>query len=392
LKAAAIVVHRIGELTMPATRREMLAGIAATATFGAKAGPARAAAGYDKARYDRAIVIDGLGAPDDLDGKEGVLKLSPKGLAQLRASGMTAWNITVGDVGNAPTNWENTLSNIAQYGRLTDANPDALIIARTAADIRAAKAAGKVALVMGTQDTAMAGTDLDRLDILGGLGVRIVQLTYNLRNLSGDGALEPANGGLSKLGRKTIEHIEANRRLLDLSHGGQRTIAEAIAAAKRPMTISHTGCRSLNDHPRNVWDAELKAMAAKGGVVGIFFMPYLVANSKPATADVVRHLTHAVDVCGEDHVGIGTDGTLSKVVLDDTYRANFKKLFDTRAAQGFTAPGDGPDTFLVVNGLNDPMRFLLLAQALDSAGWPAARIDKILGGNVLRLYGEAWGA
>src|SRR5207237_5650495 len=177
-------------------------------------------------------------------------------------------------------------------------------------DVRAAKAAGKAAVIYGTQDTAFAGLNLDRLDVLSGLGVRVVQLTYNLRNLSGDGALEPANAGLSKLGRKTIERIEKNKQLLDLSHGGQRTIAEAIAAATRPPTISHTGCRSLHDNPRNVWDAELKALADKGGVVGIHWMPFLVPGGQPTTADLVRHMAHAVDVCGEDHVAIGTDGGL----------------------------------------------------------------------------------
>ena len=152
------------------------------------------------------------------------------------------------------------------------------------------------------------GTELDRLAVLKGLGVRIVQLTYNLRNLSGDGSLEPANAGLSKLGRATIARIEKERMLVDFSHGGQRTVAEGLAATTRPPIISHTGCRALNDNPRNTWDAEMKACADRGGVVGIYWMPFLVANSRPTGADLVRHMEHARNVCGEDHVGIGTDG------------------------------------------------------------------------------------
>ncbi len=371
---------------MHATRREMLAGMAALAAL-----PSAARARYTRAQYDRAIVIDGLGGIDDPDGKEDSVILSPRGLQQIRESGTTVWQITVGEVGNEPANWDQTLANIGIFGRIADANPQALIIAHSAADIRAAKAAGKAALVFGTQDTAMIGTQLDRLDTLRGLGVRVVQLTYNLRNLSGDGSLEPANAGLSKLGRTTIERIEANKQLLDLSHGGQRTIAEAIAAAKRPMTISHTGCRSLHDNPRNVWDAELKAMADKGGVVGIYWMPFLVPNSRAMAADLVRHMRHAVDVCGEDHVGIGTDGGISKLVIDDKARATQKKFFDDRTKRGIAAPGEGSEIFNIIADLDGPDRFRRLAEALDIDGWPAARIDKVLGANVLRLYGDAWG-
>jgi membrane dipeptidase len=84
-------------------------------------------------------------------------------------------------------------------------------------------------------------------------------------------------------------------------------IAEAIAAAKRPPTISHTGCRSLHDHPRDVWEAELKAVADKGGVVGIYWMPFLITGSKPTASDLMRHMSHAVNVRGVAQVGIGTD-------------------------------------------------------------------------------------
>lgn len=370
------------------TRRELLiSGGALLASSALAHGQATAS------HYDRAIVIDGLGSPDDpgeSDNPDNFV-LSRQGAEQLRASGTTAWQVTVSAVGNEPTNWDETLSNIAFWDRLVANNPGLLVRGNSAADIRAAKAAGKAAILFGTQDTAFAGTNLDRLDVLNGLGVRVVQLTYNLRNLSGDGSLEPANTGLSKLGYKTIERIEKNKQLLDLSHGGQRTIAEAIAAAKRPPTISHTGCRSLHDNPRNVWDAELKALANKGGVVGIYWMPFLVPNSKPTAADLVRHMTHAVDVCGEDHVAIGTDGGLSKTVIDDKARASQKKFFEDRAAKGIAAPGEGPDIFNIVAELDSHLRFRMLSDALSKAGWPDARIDKVLGGNLMRLYAEVWG-
>ncbi len=374
---------------MATTRREALAAGGAAALL--LATRARAAAGFDPARYDRAIVIDGLGAFDDPDGGPDVARLSPRGAGELRRSGTTAFQMTVSEVGNDPDALDRTTRTIAFLDQLIADNPDLLLLARSAADIRAAKAGGRVAIVYGTQDTSLVGNQLDRLGMLKGLGVRVVQLTYNLRNLSGDGALEPGNAGLSKLGRATVAAIERRRLLLDLAHGGQRTIAEAIAAATRPPTISHTGCRSLHDNPRNVWDAELKALADKGGVAGIYWMPFLVPSGRPSGADLIRHMTHAVNICGEDHVAIGTDGILGRTIIDDKARAAQKKFFEDRSAKGIAAPGEGPDVFNIVADYDGPMRFRTLADGLAGAGWPARRIEKVLGGNLLRLYGEVWG-
>ncbi len=347
--------------------------------------------GYADADYARAIVIDGLAGLNDPGGDENSLVFSARGAAEQRQSGVTAMQQTIGEVGNVADAWTKALASIGAMDRWIYANPALFLRARLAADIRRAKAEGRCAIIYGTQDTAMIGANLERVDVLAGLGVRVVQLTYNLRNLSGDGALEPDNAGLSRLGRATIEKIEDARLLLDLSHGGARTIAEAVAAAKRPLTISHTGCRALNDNPRNVADSALRAVAEKGGVVGIYWMPFLVANSKPTAADLIRHIDHAVNVCGEDHVGIGTDGALSALVIDAAARAQQRKFFEDRQKQGVAAPGEGADIFNYVSDLNSHMRFRILADRLSGAGWPGRRIDKLLGANLLRLYADAWG-
>ena len=134
----------------------------------------------------------------------------------------------------------------------------------------------------------MVGPALDRIAEMKKNGIRAVQLTYNLANLSGDGSIEPRNAGITNLGRDTIRRIEAEKLLLDLAHGGARTIEEAIAFAKRPLTISHTGARALYDHPRNVTDAAIRAVADKGGVVGVYFMPYLAADMHPSGRDAAR--------------------------------------------------------------------------------------------------------
>lgn len=373
------------------TRRELIAGGAALAAAAAAKGIGAAPTGFTDQDYRRAIVIDGLGGVDDPYSPQEATVLDPRAVADLKASGLTMSHVTVNTVGNAPDVWEKTIVTIAQIDRFITDNPEVLIKVNTTADIRRAKREGKSAVLYGTQDTSLAGTDLDRIGLLRGLGVRSIQLTYNLRNLSGDGSLEPGNAGLSKLGYATIARIEKEKMLVDFSHGGQRTIAEGIAATTRPPIISHTGCRSLHDNPRNVWDAEMKACADKGGVVGIYWMPFLVPNSRPTSADLVRHMDHVKNNCGEDHVSIGTDGNLSKTVIDDKSRAAQKKFYEMRSAQGIAAPGEGPDVFNIVGDWDDIMRYRHLADGLSKAGWTSGQVEKALGLNLMRVYGESFG-
>jgi membrane dipeptidase len=373
------------------TRREILIAGAALAGSAAARNAGSSASGFSDQDFRRAIVIDGLGGVDDPYGPPEATVFDPRAVADLKTSGLTMSHFTVNSVGNGIRVWEETITTIARTDQLITDNAEVLIKVSTTADIRRAKREGKSAILYGTQDTSLVGVDLDRLALLRGLGVRSVQLTYNLRNLSGDGSLEPGNAGLSKLGYLTIARIEKEKMLVDFSHGGQRTIAEGIAATTRPPVISHTGCRALNDNPRNVWDAELRACADKGGVIGIYWMPFLVANSRPSSVDLIRHMDHAKNVCGEDHVSIGTDGILSKTVIDDKSRANAKKVFEERSAQGIAAPGEGPDVFTIVADWDDIMRYRHLADGLWKTGWTSGQVEKALGANLMRVYGESFG-
>ena len=255
----------------------MLAGGAALLVAGPSLAQRRSAGGW----YDNAIIIDALGGTGDPYGDEGVIRMSERAWRETVATGVTVVRDTVFPVGNGTDRWGDYQKDIANKHDRIGANPDRLLLVRSAADILKAKREGKFAVVIGTQDTSMVGPELDRLAQMKKDGVMTVQLTYNNRNLAGDGALEPANAGLSKLGRATIERIEKEKLLLDLSHGGARTMAEAAAFAKRPLVISHTGAKALYDHPRNTDDATIRAIADKGGVVGVYFMPFLTADGHP---------------------------------------------------------------------------------------------------------------
>jgi len=341
--------------------------------------------------YAGALVIDGLGGPGGSDdaGEDGLL--SATDLADAKASGITAANLTVSSVGRVAGAFEDTVKRIATWERNLDRHPDALLKIKTAADLQTAKTSGRLGLIYGFQDTLPLGEDLDRIATFRGLGVRIIQMTYNRRNLAGDGCLEPADGGLSLLGREMIARMNTAGILVDLGHGGRRTTLDTIAASKQPVAISHTGCAALADLPRNKTDNELRLLAEKGGVAGIYLMPFLRTQGQPMAEDVVRHIEHAVQVCGEDHVGIGTDGPISPVHLTPEYIKAFHDDVEDRRRRGISAPGESQDVYTFVPDLNTPKRFELIAWHLGRRGHSAERIGKILGGNFARLFREVWG-
>ncbi len=155
--------------------------------------------------------------------------------------------------------------------------------------------------------------------------------------------------------------------LVDLSHCGRQTAADAIKASTRPVAFTHTGSAAQNDHPRNRTDAELRAVAEKGGVSGVFFMPFLSEGRQPTAADVIRHLEHMIQVAGEEHVSIGTDGGISPEVVTPEFRERHAGFVRRRREAGISAPGETEDGFLFANELNTARRLETLAGMLSVA-------------------------
>ena len=376
--------------TVPISRRRFVTTLAAGA-LGAALPRSRAdAAGSAWRNYSKLTVIDALGGPGSAN--EPGKRLGAGELADVRASGITAVNLTVSRVGSYARDYDGTIEQIGHWDAEIAAHPDLLLKLNDAQDLAVAKKSGRLAIIYGFQDATPFGEDLDRLETFRGLGVRIVQLTYNRRNLVGDGCLEPGNAGLSEFGKTLVERMNASNVLVDLSHCGQRTTDEAIALSKKPVAITHTGCAAVANLPRNKSDATLRALADRGGVAGIYFMPYLRTSGQPLAADVVAHIEHALDVAGEDHVGIGTDGTISAVELTEDYKKAFAAEIAERQKAGISAPGETTAVYTFVPDLNTPRRLETLATLLARRGRPERVIDKVLGGNFLRLFNETWRA
>lgn len=297
---------------------------------------------------------------------------------------------TIPPVGNVPDGLRIATEAIAKRDKMIEEKSSTLMKIESLADINKARDAGKIGLIYNLQDASAHEGKASNVELLAALGVRVMQLTYNKRNLAGDGCLERSNAGLSDFGRELVAKINEANVVLDLSHSGQRTTAEGIAASKAPPSITHSGCRALVDNPRNTFDPEMRALADKGGVFGVYLMPFLRAKGQPGTEDLLRHIEHAVSVCGEDHVGIGTDNPLMGYVIDDEARKKHRQFFEQRQKAGIAAPGEAPDVFYLVEGYNDVARFDRIGADLRKRGWSSARVEKVLGGNFVRLFGAVW--
>jgi membrane dipeptidase len=378
--------------------REPASPAGAAASPASSGTPAVPSAAAHWAPYRDTVSIDGAGGiwlvyPDDTPPDE-VAKLIAAEVGHARASGLTAAVTTIAPQGRFWLNdaaFEKTKRDLAAWTARIAEHPDALLRVDTAADLETARREHRMGIVFTFQGTEPLGEDADRIPMFRELGVRVMQLTHNRRNLVGDGCMEPSLAGLSKFGHQVVERLNAARIVVDLAHGAQRTIHDGIAASKAPMLISHTGCRALSDLPRCTPDAELRAMANKGGVAGIIFWPYLRTDTQPMASDVIRHIEHAIQVCGEDHVGIGTDATVAPIERTPQFETENRAWVADVVKEGIFARGRPADLYTFIPDLNRANRFEVLGALLSARGHSDARIAKILGGNFARVLREVWG-
>ena len=343
--------------------------------------------------YDKAIVIDNLATPGPFNVPNGFERpFTAQMIANALASGITAVNVTIsGGGGLGAAAFESSVRNIGFLENEFDRHPEAFVKVKTVADIRRAKENRRVGLIPGFQDATMLESDVSRVALFHHLGIRIIQLTYNVRNLLGDGCLEPANAGLSSFGRAAVARMNEVGILVDVSHCGRQTTLDAITHSTKPIAATHSSCAALNDVPRAKTDDQMRRLADKGGVIGIYMMPFLRASGQPTADDFIHHIEHAITVAGEDHVGVGSDNSITPLDLTPEFRTLHASFVKQRRAQGISAPGESEDVFNHVPELDSPRRMDLIANRLAARGHSSARVEKILGGNWFRLFGEVWG-
>ncbi|MDP5054385.1 MAG: dipeptidase [Congregibacter sp.] len=265
---------------------------------------------------------------------------------------------------------------------------DLLMPALVSQDFVSAQASKRTAVMMNFQDSTMLNGEVDNIDALYALGMRSFQLTYNFRNLVGDGCLERTNAGLSDFGLEVVARMNDTGVLIDLSHCGDQTTLDGIAFSKRPVGITHTMCDALRSHPRAKTDEQIRNCAEKGGVIGMVALGYFVGpdpGGKTTIEDYADHIEHAVNIAGMEHIGISTDyppqGISPWATYDEWYVPRtgfFKPSYELRW------PPWIPE-------LDTPDRFRNLLAVLDKRGWSSGDVERLLGLNWLRLLRDTIG-
>jgi len=375
-------------------RREFLAMstlAAAGMAAGLRGASAKAAPHWKP--YHNTIAIDGEGGFSlfflDNDDDPSI----PKEIAAAHECGLSGVFCTVAPNGRFWMNdaaFEKTKSFIATSKAKIAAHPDTFTQILAVDDLKRANRERKVGLIFRFQGAEPLGEDSDRIPMFRELGVRVIQLTHNRRNLVGDGCTEPSQAGLSRFGYEVVERLNAEKVVVDLAHGAPQTIADGIKASKVPMLISHTGCRALSDLPRCTSDENLRALANKGGVAGVIFWPYLRTDTQPMAIDVIQHIEHMIDVCGEDHVGIGTDSQVPPIERTAAFEKENREFIKGMKEDGIFDKSRPDDLYTFIPDLNMANRFEVLATMLSARKHTDARIAKILGGNFERVLGEVW--
>jgi membrane dipeptidase len=330
---------------------------------------------------ERTLVIDML-APIKIDFKPEAYAgpISEEMAADFRASGITGLHNSVGTGG--PTAFEETLEFIAAWQGYAGRNAHVFSLVGTAADLDRAKKERKIAVIMGVQNAEHFRQASDVKQFYQ-LGQRCAQLTYNSQNLIGSGSTDRVDGGVSDFGEEIIKAMNEVGMLVDVSHCGDRTTLDAIELSPKPIAITHSNCRALNNHPRLKTDEAIQKLAAKGGVMGITGVRMFVKDKEPTTLeDIVNHIDHVVKLVGIEHVGIGSDSDLWG--YDDMPPDQRKQLIESyKASYGFRDKID-------IEGFDHPRKTFDLTEALIRRGYSDDNISAILGGNFRRLLGATW--
>lgn len=318
--------------------------------------------------HRRSVVFDGLI----------VSNFSRAVFEDMREGGVTTANCTC----CVWEDFEQTARNVARWKRLLIENRDILLQVHSVADVLRAKEENKVGIALGWQNSSGYGDNLDAVPFFADLGVRIVQLTYNTANSVGSGCYETRDGGLTDFGRDLIAAMNTSGVLVDLSHVGPNTSRDAILASAKPVAYSHCAPGGLKDHPRNKTDEQIRFIADKGGFVGVTMFPAFLSRGAGSTVeDYVDAVEYTINLAGEEQVGLGSDMTQEQP-------ASFFHWITHDKGHGRKLVDFGE--VLELDGFRRLREFPNVSAAMERRGWASARIERVLGGNWLRLLREVW--
>jgi len=310
--------------------------------------------------HQRAVVIDALNASI----------MDEDYWRKMQQGGVTVANYTVA----MNHNLSETIKIIAQLGGQLATSKVAQPV-ETTADIHRAKEQGKVGILFGFQNIGPLEGDLSLLPIFYRLGIRIMQLTYHFKNICGDGCKEPSDAGLSLFGRDLIARMNDLGMVVDLAHVGERTARDAIEASRHPAIASHSNAYARVPAYQNKSDDTIRALARRGGVICVTAFPRML-EPDPTVDTLLDHIEHIVRLVGPDHVGLGLDfaeGWADSPIHRKKLLAIDGKIYD------------------YPSGIETISKLPNITRGLVSRGYSDEDIERILGGNLLRVFAQVAG-
>lgn len=320
-----------------------------------------------EALHRSAIVVDGLQ----------INNWSREVLQELHAGGVTAANATV-------TVWEGieeSLRVVGEWFQFAERNSDLMTLARSSEEIRRAKADGKVAILLGTQNTSLYGDDYRLVEVFAQLGVKIVQLTYNNQNTVGGSCYEPNDSGLSRFGENIVHEMNRSGVLVDLSHVGHRTSIDAARVSELPVAITHSNPTWFIDSPRNKPDEVIEAVTSRGGVIGCCLYPNVIGGAEATLEDFCLMVRRLADRVGPAQVALGSDCTRN---WGDDFVEWLRSGRWRRPTEASATWPAWPHWFA------GPEDFPRLTDGLLAAGLDETETRGVLGENWLRLFDEVF--
>jgi membrane dipeptidase len=332
--------------------------------------------------YNRSLVLDCNSSPPLPE----QLPLSQADLDLVRGSGIDVIKLSLGGIND---DFAHTVGSIAQVQQLIALHGEYFTAVRNGADMVRAQRERKLGIILSFESAEMLSGQAASLELFRNLGVRVMQLSYNRTSPFAAGVMEPTAGGLTPLGREAVREMNRLGIAIDLSHANPATTVDVLALSAEPVVMTHAGCAAVHAHPRNKTDEQLRALAAKGGVVGIYDLPYLTASPRqPTVDDYMAHMEHALQVAGEDHVGVGSDVDIAPLDISPAGMAEVESNMKERRAAGLAAPEEDRPPYVL--GLNVPRRMEIIADRLLKRGYSAAVAEKVLGVNFARVFTQIW--
>lgn len=306
----------------------------------------------------------------------------------LAASELDAVHVTVADFLGG---YRQTIDDIGEWHRRVARDSESLFVIRDLESLARIGEDERLGVLFGLQNAAPVAADLGRLERLWELDVRVVQLSYNEANLLADGCVESRNAGLSRQGRAFVRACNDIGMLIDLSHVGERSSLEAVELSEQPVAVTHANLSRLTPSPRNKSDEVMRAVAARGGIVGASTYGPLLwdGHAAPTLADFTRHVHGLLELVGEDSVTVGTD--FPAVVDDDLGGIVGRSLaLYPEVFAGFSAANGNGIAQRYCADLPSAASWPAIPAALLDSGLSAATTAKVVGGNWVRLLSELW--